>query len=401
MQANAASFIENNEIMHVGVDLAKSVFQVAYKDFDTGRMRNYQLSRAKFKKFITESENKPMVVALEACGSAYYWGRLCEAHGHKAMVLPAEITNKLNIGNKDDHNDAHAIWQASYIPGIKTVRIRDEKTQAKAMLLKFREFLLGQQTAMTNFLKSVLYEYGEPTQATSIKALGVEAGKLLEKVEASEGGQEWSSNLKVIFDAFSENTEAIAKSLKTIKDLITEQTGKDDLCKRLMTIPYVGPICAFALANSMVDPANFDSARQFADFCGFAPYHTGTGGKVSVLGVARKGNRVLKRVLYEASSALVSRVKLDIDCAGKRRHSSDWIKGLTAGKPYKKAACAVANKICRIAWAIASVPGATYDQEKTSLVRVSDDSEDRKEAAANKAESGQVEPAPVLITTIL
>ena len=172
MQANTTSFIENNEIMHVGVDLAKSVFQVAYKDLDTGRMRNYQLSRVRFKKFITDSANAPMVVALEACGSAHYWGRLCETHGHKAMVLPAEITNNLNIGNKDDHNDAHAIWQASYIPGIKTVRIKDEKTQARAMLLKFREFLLGQQTAMTNFIKSVLYEFGEPTNVMSIKALG-------------------------------------------------------------------------------------------------------------------------------------------------------------------------------------------------------------------------------------
>ena len=213
------------------------------------------------------------------------------------------------------------------------------------------------------------------------------------------------------FDAVGKLTKRICGSIVTNytygtsgaekERLIKEQTGKDDLCKRLMTIPYVGPICAFALANSMVDPANFDSARQFADYCGFAPYHTGTGGKVRVLGVARKGNKVLKRVLFEASSALVSRVKMDIDCAGKRRHSSDWIKGLTAGKPYKKATCAVANKICRIAWAIASVPGATYDQEKTSLVRVSDDSEDRKEAAANMAESGQVEPAPVLITTTL
>ncbi len=297
--------------IHVGVDLAKSVFQVAYEDPDTGRFRNHQLSRAKFEQFISGPGNRRMLVAMEACGSAHHWGRFCMAHGHGVMVLPAEITNRTSVGNKDDHNDAFAIWQASFIPGVRTVRVRDETTQSRSMLLKYREFLLAQQTAETNFMRSMLYEFGVATPGTSIKSVKAAAAKLLEGAEASDTGREWSPNLREVLDAFSENTESIAKSLKTIGDFVTGTAAGSELCQRLMTIPYVGPICAVALENVMVDPANFGNGRQFADYCGLAPYHTGTGGKVSVLGISRKGNRVLKRVLYEASSALVSRVNAD------------------------------------------------------------------------------------------
>ena len=140
--------------------------------------------------------------------------------------------------------------------------------------------------------------------------------------------------------------------------------------QRLMTIPYVGPITSLALANVMADPALFKNGRQFADYCGETPYHTGSGGKVTILGIARKGNPVLKRSLYEGASGLYNRVKTGIESKTCHYYQSDWILNLVRRKPRKVAICAIANKMCRIAWAVAATENGRYDRTKTSLVSV-------------------------------
>jgi transposase len=137
-----------------------------------------------------------------------------------------------------------------------------------------------------------------------------------------------------------------------------------------MTIPHVGPITSLAFVNVMAEPTLFKNGRQFADYCGETPYHTGSGGKIIVLGVNRKGNSVLKRSLYEAASGLYNRVKTGIESKTCHYYQSDWILNLVRSKPRKVAICAIANKMCRIAWAVAATENGRYDRTKTSLVSV-------------------------------
>ena len=359
----------SHELPHVGVDLAKNVIQIAYRDLKTGKFINKQLSRSKFKEFICDC-NQRYVIAMEACGACHYWARLCKEHGHEPMIIPSEVTHGLNIGNKDDHNDARTIWQASSIPDLKLIRCRSEENQVEGMLLKLRDLILKQQTQLSNFLRAQLYELGV---ACNMGQTNVAAGanKLLD--EAKEKGAEWSEPFEKLVTAITNIQEKLSDSEQTIADCIIDRTEKNELCERLRSIPYVGPMCAAALANVMGDPHNFSNGRQFADYCGMAPYHTGTGGKVNVLGIADKGNRTLKRVLYEASLSLYCRVRKDAAEHKARQYRSDWILNLMNRKPTKKAVCAIANRLCRIAWAAAAESEGIYDPSKTTLVRAVDE----------------------------
>ena len=102
-----SSFQEKSPLF-VGVDLAKSVFQVAYQNPKSSCFYNRQLTRKEFRRFLTEHQGS-LCVGMEACGSAHYWGRECEKLGHEARILPAITVKYINQGNKDDRNDAHCI----------------------------------------------------------------------------------------------------------------------------------------------------------------------------------------------------------------------------------------------------------------------------------------------------
>lgn len=214
-------------------------------------------------------------------------------------------------------------------------------------------------------MKAVLYELGIHIESQSTKSLlssldeKIQNLKEKEQKESAECLELLRNFGQTIIETMSQNTQAISHH-------ITELADNIDICHRLMTIPYIGSICSMALAFVMDDPGNFKNGRQFADYCGMAPYHTGTGGKVKVMGIARKGSRVL----FQTSPGLYTRIKKDMNKPKSRQYCSQWIVRLIHEKTTKQAVCAIANKICRTAWAIANEPGGCYEYHKTTQVRI-------------------------------
>ncbi len=211
---NTTKVLENQEFVNVGVDLAKNVFQVAYKEPRTNTLINQQMNRTQFVKFLKDSKIKFKVV-MEACSTCHYWGRECRKYGHLPMIIPAEITNSINIGSKDDKNDARAIWQASFLPDIKTINVRSEENQAEGYLLKTRDFLLKVDTETNNNLKSLLTEYGCVCNTTGYEKTKAVAQAFLDK--AFQDNQPWASTLKESVDALNKVREAIQESEKKLE----------------------------------------------------------------------------------------------------------------------------------------------------------------------------------------
>lgn len=354
-----SSFQEKSPLF-VGVDLAKSVFQVAYQNPKSSCFYNRQLTRKEFRRFLTEHQGS-LCVGMEACGSAHYWGRECEKLGHEVRILPAITVKYINQGNKDDRNDAHCIWQAMHLPNIKTVKIRDEANQALMSLLKLRDLIIKQKTQMQNNLRGCFYELGVICGSGSESL--IETAERLVK-ELREENKEWSELIAKVSTCAIGLIKGQAKQLQTIDEYIAKYTQENESCRKLMTIPYVGPVTAAALYAVMFDPDNFKNARQFAAYVGFAPTHTGTGGKVVMGGIPLKGNPVLKRVLYQACLAMYSRNK-------RLKHQPEenedtWLARLSRRQPVKKTVCAAADKICRISWALLH-NGECYADEKCSF----------------------------------
>lgn len=164
MSSTTVKILNNEEqFVHVAVDLAKNYFQVAYKDHVSGKFVNRQFKRSEFTEFVTNQDTFKKHFYVESCGACQYWCRLAVSHGHKGTVIPASSTKTFISNNKSDCNDAKAIWQLSFVPDIKEIHVRSEANQVMGMVLKCREKLIAEKTKISNWLRGQLYELGEIT----------------------------------------------------------------------------------------------------------------------------------------------------------------------------------------------------------------------------------------------
>jgi transposase len=121
---------------------------------------------------------------------------------------------------------------------------------------------------------------------------------------------------------------------------------EDDKSRRLLEIPGIGPITASALAVELGDAQQFANARQFSASIGLVPRQYSTGGKPTLLGISKRGDRNLRRLLVQCARAVMQRADSRTDALGA------WVKALSARRHSNVVACALANKLARIAWAV-------------------------------------------------
>ncbi len=331
----------------VGVDLAKDKIQVAYKDVTSKRKVNRKMKRTEFMDFLCNSQFH-MEIGIEACGSCHYWARVAQAQGHHVKIFQAKMTNTFNTGNKDDHNDAYILWQLVQTPDVNSVRIREEKEQVLQGLISTRELLIKEKTQLLNALRAVNYELGEVCNKGSREQINQATKRLIE----ANKGKVWSECYILTTSVYSACIDKIEEQLKTIEKYISSYVRKDQICKIIQTIPGFGEIVSFTLSVTMGEPNNFANARAFADYCGVAPYHTGTGGKVNILGVSRNGRASVKRVIYQSGLAAY-RHFMKLHKKDPISVKDSWIFNLSGRKTFKQLICAICNKLCRTAWATA------------------------------------------------
>jgi transposase len=141
-----------------GLDLAKRKFQVHWVDAATNEICRRQLKRGQVAEFF--ANRVPGVIAMEACGSAHYWGRIFAELGHEVRLIAAQFVRPFVKGNKNDAADAQGIWEATQRPGMRFVALKSEARQAVLLLHRIREQLVKMRTMQVNQLRGLLYEFG-------------------------------------------------------------------------------------------------------------------------------------------------------------------------------------------------------------------------------------------------
>lgn len=119
-----------NEVSIVGVDLAKQVFQVHGAAADGRVLFRKKLSRPQFAKFMTALPR--CIVAMEACGTAHYWGRELARHGHDVRLIPPIYVKPFVKRQKNDAADAEAVAEAALRPTMRSVAVKTAGQQAQA-----------------------------------------------------------------------------------------------------------------------------------------------------------------------------------------------------------------------------------------------------------------------------
>lgn len=334
----------------VGIDIAKNVFQVHHVDQDTGVIVNKPIPRAKFLEYF--ANRAPCLIGMEACGGSHHWARQLTGMGHQVRLMPAEFVKAFNIRNKNDAADARAIWLAVQQPG-KAIAVKTEMQQAMLPLHRSREQLVKFRTMQINCLRGLLTEYGQVMGKGRLaldKAMPDVLARVANRLPA------------VLIDTLREQWNGLTKldkQIATIERRLREWKQEDRAVKAISEIPGVGLLTATAAVAMIGDAKAFRSGREFAAWAGLVPKHTGSGGRVNLHGISKRGDTYLRTLLIHGARSVLQHAKA----------SGPWVEQMSKRRPPNVVIVALANKMARTIWAVLA-HGRSYQKGHVSVAPV-------------------------------
>lgn len=330
----------------VGIDIAKSVFQVYSCDTKTGIVSNEKIKRDRLLEHFT---NVPACkIGMEACGSSQYWARKLTALGHTVKLMDPKLVKPFVSHNKSDRADAEGIYHALQ-QGTRCVPVKNDTERDIDTLLTLRARLVKLQTGDINHVRGLLAEYGQIMPRSTVRFLD-EVGNCINSLEG-DAAQAVIEELRLVVDGIRKRAERI----KTISSNIAALAKKTKHAANLLTVPGVGIITMAYMCVLLSEPQVYSSGRQFAAFLGLVPMHTGSGGKTITTHIPMRCNQQLRALMIECAQA-VARAKC----------KTPWVSAILAKKPKKVALVAIANRIARQCWAVASKGEAWKDLSVTT-----------------------------------
>ena len=321
----------------IGLDIAKSVFQVHGEDASGTVVLRKRLGRASVERFFTALPKA--VVGIEACGSAHYWGRVLSAQGHTVRLLPAAYVKPFVKRNKTDARDAAAICEAMQRPGMRFVTLKSREQQAARGIETARDLLVRQRTQTMNAVRGMLAEFGL-VAAQGLRGFAV----LADAIVASDPAI--PALLLPALRGLLAQWQASGERIDALTAHLEQRAHADPSMRRLMRVPGIGPLTAHAIVAAIGDGAQFGSARDFAAWVGLTPREHQSANTRRHGRISRQGDPGVRRLLTLGASAVMRQVR------GRPRRGTAWMHGILARRPVKVAVVAQAAKTARIAWAL-------------------------------------------------
>ena len=331
-----------------GLDVAKRVFQVHWVEPETGEVQRKRLARTEVSVFFARRE--PGVVAMEACGSAHHWGRLLQGLGHEVKLIATQFVRPFVKTNKTDAADAEAIWEACQRPRMRFVAVKSAEQQAVLSLHRIRQQFVKIRTMQALQVRGLLYEFGVVVPQGS-RALLVQAGPILADETRCPVPELVRRELLRQLDGL----RALSTRIAELERQMGSWQRRESECQRIAAIPGVGRLTASAVVATIADARTFRSGREFAAFLGLVPRQSGTGGRVRLLGISKRGDPYLRTLLiHGARSVLRQQSRAD-------RTLDPWLKELLARRHKNVVLVALANKMARTIWALLA-HGRAFDR---------------------------------------
>ena len=324
------------EVSIIGMDIAKHVFQAHGVDSTGHAVLRKKISRAKLLPFFAAQPRCRVV--LEACGGAHHWARELIKLGHDVQLIAPAYVKPFVKRQKNDAANAEAICEAAQRPSMRFVPVKSEAQQAAAMVFRGRDLLVRQRTQISNALRSHMTEYGwiAPKGLAHLDKL---AALIADPLAVPDG-------VRAVCLVLLDSLAVLDRQIALLDREIARRAREDEVARRLMTIPGIGPITATAIAALAPPSGTFAKGRDFAAWVGLTPRQHSTGGKQKLGAISKMGERTLRRLLIIGASAVVL-------AASKRgAPKGSWLEQMLARKPRMLVTVALANKTARIVWAV-------------------------------------------------
>ena len=325
-------------ITTIGLDIAKSVFQVHGIDAEGNVIIRRQLKRRYVLPFFQKLP--PCLVGIEACASSHYWSRELQTLGHTVRLMPPAYVKPYVKRQKNDTADAEAICEAVTRANMRFVATKTPEQQSCLMLHRTRHLFIRQQTAVINVIRAHLAEFG------IVAPVGRNGVEQLLDVVADAGDKRLPELARACVAALGVQLQTLKAQILNFDRRIMAWHRSNATSKRLDEIPGVGPALATALVASVADPKVFRSGRNFSAWIRLVPKQYSSGGKDRLGSISKQGDRYLRSLFTAGALAVIRYAKIH---GTKRR---PWLTALLARRPTKVAAIALANKMARMAWAL-------------------------------------------------
>ena len=322
----------------IGLDIAKSIFQVHGVDADGQVVIRRQLKRRYVLAFF---EKLPAcLVGIEACASSHHWSRELKALGHTVRLMPPAYVKPYVKRQKNDATDAEAICEAVTRANMRFVATKTPEQQSGLTLHRTRHLFIRQQTAVINVIRAHLAEFGI---VAPVGRKGVEA---LLDVVANPTDKRVPVIARACLAALGAQLRRLKEQILEFDRMIMTWHRSHEASRRLDAIPGVGPVLAPALVASIADPKAFRSGRNFSAWIGLVPKQHSSGGRDRLGSISKQGDRYLRSLFMAGALAVIRYARIH----GSRHRP--WLTALLARRPSKIAAIALANKIARMVWAM-------------------------------------------------
>ena len=317
-----------------GLDVAKRVFQVYWIDERTGAAINRCFKRSETIRFL--AQRPPGRVALEASGSGHWWARKISSLGHEAVLLHAKFIRPFVQTNKTDAADARAIWTAVHQPEMRLVAAKTEEQQAVLAQHRMRALLIKFRTMQVNQLRGLLYEFGATFRG------GRQAGLKEIRARMAELESTVPTAMFVCLQDQLRRIDGVQKDIEQLEARIGVWHKQEAACRAITAVPGIGTLTASALVATIGDARTFKSGREFSSFLGLVPRQSGSGGKVRLGSISKRGDPYLRTLLIHGARSVMYHTRVP----------TKWQREIQSRRPPNVVAVALANKMARTVWAI-------------------------------------------------
>lgn len=324
-----------NDISLIGIDLGKHSFHVHCQDRSGNAITRKKFTRARLFEFL--SNCPPATVVMEACAGAHFMARKISDLGHRPKLISPQFVRPFVKSNKNDFVDAEAICEAASRPSMRFVTPKTETQQAVFALHRVRDSLVRDKVKTTNQMHAFLLEFG----SSMPKGLAV-----IRRLSTVLADNELPPYLVRLLVRLHEHYLYLVEQINELERELESIAKKDDITQRLMTIPSIGPITASALMAHLGNGQQYKKGRDFAAATGLVPRQYSTGGRSTLLGISKRGDKHLRRLLVQCARVFI------LSLEHRTGALAEWVKRQLTQKHSCIVACALANKLARIAWAV-------------------------------------------------
>jgi len=329
---------------HLAIDLGGRKSQVCRRSSDGGMLEERKLETDALSTYLARCPQSRVVV--ETCAEAFRVADLARAAGHDVRVVPATLVRSLGVGSrktKNDRKDAQILSEVSCRIDLPSVHIPSPVARERKTICGMREALISARTKLINCVRGWLR-----TQGIRVKGGADGFAERVRTQHLVQRGGPVPDYVESMLSMIKKHDEEVRVADKRVAQL----AKADENCRRLMSVPGVGPVTAIRFAAAVDDVSRFPSAHTLESYVGLVPGEYQSSDRQHRLAITKAGSIRLRWALVQAA------------WSARNTRPDDpmvvWSREVEKRRGKKVAVIALARKLAGILFALWR-NGTTYD----------------------------------------